>query len=114
MERVVLFGNLVWQGRAEEVRGALEEAKRARLTLAAKPKVRAGVAIIQVPVPDRPGVLAELTAALGEHGVNIEDLQIVHSPGGGGGTVHITVAAGDAAPAAAPIAARGYEPTRLA
>ncbi|MFL5767489.1 MAG: prephenate dehydrogenase/arogenate dehydrogenase family protein, partial [Actinomycetota bacterium] len=44
---------------------AFADAKRARLGLAAKPQVRAGVAILQVPVPDRPGVLAELTASLG-------------------------------------------------
>src|SRR5205823_11570062 len=47
----------------------LEEAQRARLGLAAKPQVRAGVAILQVPIPDRPGVLAVLTGALGSpHG----------------------------------------------
>ena len=53
----------------------------------------AGVAVLQVQVPDRPGALAELTSVLAEHAVNIEDLQIVHSPEGGRGTVHLTVAA---------------------
>ena len=57
-------------------------AKSARLRLAAKPKVRAGVAVLQVELPDRPGALAHLTVALGEGQVNIEDLQIVHSPEG--------------------------------
>ena len=44
-------------------------------------------------MPDRPGTLAELTAVLGAARVNIEDPQIVHSPEGGRGTVHPTVAA---------------------
>ena len=65
----------------------------ARLRLATKPTVRAGVAVLQIEVPDRPGALADLTAVLGEGEVNIEDLQIVHSPEGGRGTVHLTVAA---------------------
>ena len=89
-------------------------AKEARLRLAAKPQVRSGVAVLQVHVPDRPGALAQLTAALGEGGVNIEDLQIVHSPEGGRGTVHLTVAAGSAAAAASVLSGNGFDPTRLA
>jgi len=33
-----------------------------------------------MPVPDRPGVLAEVTTLAGRHGVNIVDLEISHSP----------------------------------
>jgi glycine cleavage system regulatory protein len=76
--------------------------------------VRSGVAVFQVPVPDRPGTLAELTAVLGAASVNIEDLQIVHSPEGGRGTVHVTVAAGAADRAADVLGAGGYDPIRLA
>jgi prephenate dehydrogenase len=98
--------------------GAVEtvfaQAKTARLGLAAKPTVRAGVAVWQVEIPDRPGALARITAVLGEGDVNIEDLQIVHSPEGGRGTVHLTVAA-DAADATAGVLERGgYDPIRLA
>jgi prephenate dehydrogenase len=101
-------------GMGDRVEETFAQAKRARLKLAAKPQVRSGVAVLQVPVPDRPGALAQLTAALGEGGVNIEDLQIVHSPEGGRGTVHLTVAAGSAADAASVLAAHGFDPTRLA
>ncbi|HLB61572.1 MAG TPA: prephenate dehydrogenase [Actinomycetota bacterium] len=114
IERLEALRDLVVQGRVGDVEAAFAEAKRARLTLAAKPKVRAGVAVIQVPVPDRPGVLASLAATLGEHSVNIEDLQIVHSPEGGRGTVHLTVAAEDAALAAEAVEGAGFESTRLA
>jgi hypothetical protein len=46
--------------------------------------------------------------------VNIEDLQIVHSPEGGRGTVHVTVAAAAAEEAGDVLAAAGYDPIRLA
>ena len=98
--------------------GALQEvladATKARLALAARPKVRAGVAILQVPIPDRPGALADLTSAMSERGVNIEDLQIVHSPEGGRGTVHLTVAGADVGPALEAATAHGLEPFRIA
>jgi prephenate dehydrogenase len=76
--------------------------------------VKTGVAVLQVPVPDRPGVLAELAAALGAADVNIEDLQIVHSPEGGRGTVHLTVAASAADAATGALSSRAFEPLRLA
>lgn len=105
---------MVVDGRADAVRDMFELAKSARLRLAAKPQVRAGVAVLQVAVPDRPGALAELTLALAEGSVNIEDLQIVHSPEGGRGTVHLTVAGASAEEAARVLVARSFDPIRLA
>ena len=98
-------------GAVEEI---FAEAKGARLGLGAKPTVRAGVAILQVPIPDRPGALAEVAGGLADAGVNIEDLQIVHSPEGGRGLVHLTVAADAADGAASILADHGLDPLRLA
>ena len=114
IERLNALRTLIGSGDAAEVERAFGEAKEARLSLAAKPQVKAGVAVLQVPVPDRPGVLAEVTAAMSEAGVNIEDLQIVHSPEGGRGTVHLTVAADAAANAEKALRDRWFEPLRLA
>jgi prephenate dehydrogenase len=100
--------------RPEDVAGVFADAKRARLRLSAKPQVRAGVAVLQVAIPDEPGALARITAVIGEGGVNIEDLQIVHSPEGGRGTVHVTVAADAAEEAGRVLAEHRYDPTRLA
>ena len=100
--------------RGADVAATFDEAKAARLRLATKPTVRAGVAVLQIEVPDRPGALADLTAVLGEGDVNIEDLQIVHSPEGGRGTVHLTVAADAAERAAEVLTEVGLDPTRLA
>ncbi len=113
-QRLLDLRDLIVSERAGEVERAFAQAKEARLTLSAKPQVKAGVAVIQVPIPDRPGVLADLTAALGEAGVNIEDLQIVHSPEGGRGTVHLTVAAAAADEAERVLRERWFEPLRLA
>ncbi len=112
--RLGALREMVRAGDAAGVEQAFGQAKDARLSLAAKPTVRAGVAVLQVPVPDRPGVLAEVTATMSDAGVNIEDLQIVHSPEGGRGTVHLIVAA-EAAPAAErALRERWFEPLRLA
>ncbi len=113
-ERLAVLRDLVAAGDAAAVETMFAEAKAARLTLAAKPQVRSGVHVLQIPVPDRPGVLAELTAAMGEAKVNIEDLQIVHSPEGGRGLVHLTVASDRAEHAERALRERWFEPHRLA
>lgn len=70
----------------------LNQAKEVRRAL----PLKAGLDIteleeILVAVPDRPGVLAEVSAALRESEVNIEDLNIVHMPEGGRGVIHLAV-----------------------
>ncbi|HEY7756093.1 MAG TPA: prephenate dehydrogenase/arogenate dehydrogenase family protein [Actinomycetota bacterium] len=114
VDRLAAMRDLIGAADAASVEARFAEAKTARLTLAAKPQVRSGVGVLQVPVPDRPGVLADLTRAMSEAGVNIEDLQIVHSPEGGRGTVHLTVAAASAGDAERALRERWFEPLRLA
>ena len=112
-ERLAGLRDMVLEGRGRDVEAMFAAAKQARLRLAAKPTVRAGIAVLQVQVPDRPGALAELTSTMAESSVNIEDLQIVHSPEGGRGTVHLTVAASSADDALR-ILATSFDPVRLA
>jgi prephenate dehydrogenase len=114
VRRLEALRDRIAEADAAGVESTFDAAKQARLGLAAKPTVRAGVAVWQVEIPDEPGALAQITAVLGTGRVNIEDLQIVHSPEGGRGTVHLTVAADAASSAAAVLSAGGYDPTRLA
>jgi prephenate dehydrogenase len=114
VQRLESLRDRIAEADAPGVESTFEAAKQARLGLATKPTVRSGVAVWQVEIPDEPGALARITAVLGEGGVNIEDLQIVHSPEGGKGTVHLTVAAETAGSTAAVLSGAGYDPTRLA
>ncbi len=51
---------------------------------------------LRVPVPDRPGVLADVTQLAGRLGVNIADVEIAHSAEGGRGVMVLIVAAAEA------------------
>ena len=51
-------------------------------------------ATVSVVVPDRPGALAELLAAVAGHDVNLEDLRVDHAPGQPEGAAELAVAPG--------------------
>jgi prephenate dehydrogenase len=114
IDRLGALRDQVSGARDIEVERTFDQAKRARLRLATKPHVRAGVAVMQLEIPDRPGALAELTSGLAEGDVNIEDLQIVHSSEGGRGVVYLTVAADLSGAADRVLRARGFDPAMLA
>jgi prephenate dehydrogenase len=64
---------------------------------------------LRVHVPDRPGVLAGITQALGAERINIEDFELHHLSRERGGTLTLLVAGEDeAARAAAILEAQGY------
>jgi prephenate dehydrogenase len=66
---------------------ALEQARSARVNLPGRAPPPEDLVELRVPVPDRPGVLADITTLFGELGVNIEDLEIAHSTEGTGGVL---------------------------
>jgi prephenate dehydrogenase len=70
---------------------ALTLARAARLNLPGRVAATAELAEIRVPVPDRPGVLAEITTLASELGVNIHDLEIAHSSEGSAGVLLLLV-----------------------
>jgi prephenate dehydrogenase len=64
---------------------------------------------LRVHVPDRPGVLAGITQALGAERINIEDFELQHVSRERGGTLVVTIiGAGEAERAAALLEAQGY------
>jgi prephenate dehydrogenase len=64
---------------------------------------------LRVHVPDRPGVLAGITQALGAERINIEDFELQHLSRERGGTVTLLISGeGDAERAAAILEAQGY------
>lgn len=61
---------------------------------------------LRVSVPDRPGVVAELTLALGRAGVNITDMALYPAPDGSEGLVALWIAGDEAAGRAERVLAR--------
>ena len=90
----------------------LEEARTARVNLPARAIARADeMAEMRVPVPDRPGVLAEVTTLAGELGVNIYDIEIAHSAEGDRGVLLVVIDSNDADLLRGAFLARGYKPS---
>jgi prephenate dehydrogenase len=68
-----------------------------------------GLQRLRVHVPDRPGVLAGITQALGAERINIEDFELHHMSRERGGALTLLVAGeGEAERAAALLEAQGY------
>ncbi|HVC14338.1 MAG TPA: prephenate dehydrogenase/arogenate dehydrogenase family protein [Acidimicrobiales bacterium] len=94
--------------------GVLERASRARRHLPARGARPERLTEVRVPVPDREGVLAELTSVAGDLGINIYDIEIAHSAEGPRGVLLLVVDAGDAGKLRDAVAARGYRATAQA
>lgn len=90
----------------------LDTARDARINLPARAVARADeMAEMRVPVPDRPGVLAEVTTLAGELGVNIYDIEIAHSAEGDRGVLLLVIDTQDADLLRGAFLARGYKPS---
>jgi prephenate dehydrogenase len=95
LERLTTVRAAIQAGDWPEVRQRLARARAARERLPSKDRVGRLIDLV-IPVADRPGVLAEVTTALGEAGVNIEDLSMRHASAGDRGALLVAVD-GDAA-----------------
>ncbi len=103
--------SLVAAGDRERLLHTLEQARAARINLPRRVTEPGRVAELRVPVPDRPGVLAEITTLATELGVNIDDLEIAHSSEGDAGVVILLVDAEAVERLAVALLARGYHPS---
>ena len=89
--RLEAVASMITAQRWDELRSWLDRSRKARLEVFAKPDFGGEPVGLTLMVPDRPGVLAEVTTAAGELGANIEDLRIVHSTEGGQGRLELVV-----------------------
>ena len=92
-----------FSGRLQEVRGALaageagpisawnDDARRDRDALLGAGLTGASVHELRVPVPNRPGVIAEIALALGRDGVNIVDMALSPSQDNSRGVVALWI-----------------------
>ena len=86
----------------------LDHAQLARQNLPPRATRPSSLSELRVPVPDRPGVIAEVATIAGELGVNIEHLEMVHEPDRPRGVIVLTVAAAAADLVRHELASRGY------
>ena len=85
--------DIIAKGDRDGLLTLLERARAARQNLPVGAPPPSETVEIRVPVPDRPGVLAEVTTLLGELGINIYDFEIAHSSEGDRGVIIMVVAA---------------------
>jgi prephenate dehydrogenase len=88
--------------------GVLEQAATARRALPSKAARPERLAELRVPIPDRPGVLSDITTLAGNLGVNILDVEIAHSAEGDSGVLVLVVDADAAGALHDALTARGY------
>jgi prephenate dehydrogenase len=105
--------SLVDEGDRDGLLEWLESARRARINLPVRAPRPDQLAEIRVPVPDRPGVIAEVSTLVGELDVNMFDLETVHSSAGDRGVLVFLVEAGSADLVRGALLARGYKPSAL-
>src|SRR5690606_33273785 len=79
------------RGDREALLAALTSARAARVHLPARFRTAADLRELRIPVPDRPGVLAEVTTLATDLDVNIADLEIAHSTEGDRGVLILLV-----------------------
>jgi prephenate dehydrogenase len=89
----------------------LEAARVARTNLPPRYARPDDLTELRLPIPDRPGALAEVTTTATELDVNIFDLEIAHSTEGGGGVLIVLVEASAADPLADALEPLGYHVT---
>jgi len=100
--------DVVAAGDRSSLLDVLERARAARINLPSRVASMADMAEVRVPVPDRAGVLAEVTTLASELGVSIADLEIAHSSEGQAGVLVILVPTSSVERFTGGLIARGY------
>jgi prephenate dehydrogenase len=104
--------DVVAAGDRDRLLAALNRARLARVNLPGRVAARAEeLAEVRVPVPDRLGVLADITTLASELDVNIYDFEIVHSVEGERGVAVMVIDAALADLLRGGLLARGYRPS---
>jgi prephenate dehydrogenase len=88
----------------------LDQARAARANLPSRLGPSVDLCEVRVTVPDRPGVLAEVTTLAGRLDVNVADLEIAHSSEGDRGVLILLVEAAEAERLRAGLVEHGYRP----
>ncbi|MFA7467701.1 MAG: prephenate dehydrogenase [Desulfotomaculaceae bacterium] len=83
-------------GKGAQIYHTLSEANQVRRELPIKPRgYLPYIYEVVVTVPDRPGIIAMLASLLGDAGINITEIEILHAREGYGGTIRVGFATSD-------------------
>ena len=97
----------------KELLAALEQARAARVNLPARFRTAADLREVRIPVPDRPGVVADVAILAADLDVNIVDLEIAHSTEGPQGVLVLLIESAAVDLFRGGLVARGYRPAVL-
>jgi prephenate dehydrogenase len=111
VEALTELRDLIDRGRRSELVAILEQAREARLSLPVRYARPEELAELRVPVPDRTGVLAEITTLATDLDVSIADIEIAHSAEGPQGLLILLVEAELAGRLHDGLVAKGYRPS---
>jgi prephenate dehydrogenase len=92
----------------DDLYGVLQTASAARRNLPARFARPDHLAELRIPVPDRAGVLAEITALAAKADIGIYDIEIAHSAEGPRGVLILVVDGAEAETLATAVEAKGY------
>ncbi|MDY6793973.1 MAG: prephenate dehydrogenase [Actinomycetota bacterium] len=92
------IGNMLEEGRERDLVEWMEKARSGRQNLAPiLHESLAGMYDITLSVEDRPGVISDVSLTVGEMGINIEDIELVHPLESGSGLLRLMISGEDAA-----------------
>ena len=111
LERLRDARELVAARDREGILKLLEYAKSARRNLPSRVVRPDAITECRMVITDRPGELAEVTAALGGAGVNIWDIEIAHSAEGPRGVLVVSISTEDQERAREVLLERGFRPS---
>ena len=90
-QRIAVLSDAIKQRDREALTAVLSSASEARRALPGRSSDPDLLSQVRIPVPDRPGVIAEVAMAASELGVSMVDLEIAHSIEGGSGVLIVVV-----------------------
>jgi len=94
--RIGHLREIIASGNRSQLHAALSEASRARNSLPGRTVAESDLRQVRIPVPDRAGVLAEVTGIASDAGVGIFDLEIAHGIEGDRGVLILVINSSDA------------------
>jgi prephenate dehydrogenase len=103
--------SLVTNGDRAGLLAVLDQARAARVNLPARFRTAADLREVRIPVPDRPGVVADVAILAADLDVNIVDLEIMHSTEGPQGVLVMLIESAATEVFRRGLVERGYRPS---